>query len=143
MDKWEKRLIYLVVVLVLFGLYRLETTPKANWDEVKYHQSNEYSCSEEELEQLLRRRLGNNDELVEKKLQLTPKELREYVYNLGKDAYPMESLGDEAAESTELKSMEKIGRLGLVILLFLAVLKILSWIGLVDISLGVQPPEKD
>ena len=127
--KLEKFLIYVVLAVALFGLLTLHSQIKEGfkWEDVKYEHS-----TRSEMKNTLTRIFGedaddyyyraNRHHIVE----ATNQELRDYLYHLDKASFPMESIAEEHEESMEIDRMSRLGRLVLFFLVFLGIVKFLQ-----------------
>jgi hypothetical protein len=86
-------------------------------------------------------------------VEATDQELRDYLYHLDKASFPMESIAEEHEESMEVEKMSRLGRVLLAFLLFLGGVKILKRYNIGDkyrivrflkkFDVGFKQPDKD
>lgn len=127
--KLEKFLAYAVLAIALFGLFTLKAQMDTGfkWESTKY----EY-LTRIELETALTRIFGEdaNDYFYKSTGQYiaeaTDQGLKDYLYQIDKDVFPMESIAEEHEESMEIKKMSRLGRLVLFFLVFLGIVKFLQ-----------------
>jgi hypothetical protein len=152
----NKFLAYVVLAVALFGLLTLHSQSKEGfkWKEVKYEHTTRV-----EMKATLTRIFGddaddyyyraNRHHIVE----ATDQELRDYLYHLDKASFPMESIAEEHEESMEVEKMSRLGRVLLAFLLFLGGVKILKRYNIGDkykivrflkkFDVGFKQPDKD
>ena len=125
----EKFLTYAVLFVALFGLLTLKSQMDTGfkWESKKY----DY-LTRIELETTLERAFGEgaNDFFYKATGQYiaeaTDQGLRDYLYQVDKDVFPMESIADEHEASMEIDKMSRLGRVVVFFLLFLGGVKILK-----------------
>ena len=154
--KLRKVLPCIVLSVALYGLLALHTQVNDGfkWEELKYEQ-----FTRSEMENSLVRRFGedaddyyyraNRHHIVE----ATDQELRNYLYHLDKDSFPMESIAEEHEASMEIDRMSRLGRIVLAALIFLGIVKLLKRYNIGDkhrvirflkkFDVGFKGPDKD
>ena len=120
----KRLVIYLIVLIPLFGMFHLCSEPSLDWNKLKYQQSKTYTCSREELEAMLRNYIGKDEKLLNEKLQLPTPELRDYIYDKSKDSYPEEYIAKDAEENSSLGEIKKVGKLGIIAITILVALNL-------------------
>ena len=124
----EKYLKYAVFVVFLFGLMTLKTQCDQGfkWENKKY----DYYTRIEMVTTLDRIFGEDAPDFFEKATgkeiaSATDNEIREYLYHLDKDAFPMESIAEEHEASMEVERMSRLGRVVLFFLVILGFVKLL------------------
>ena len=125
----DKFLTCLVLAIALFGLLTLksQTEQSVKLEELKYEH-----FTRSEMVTTLTRVFGedaddyyyraNRQHIAE----AADQELRDYLYHLDKDSFPMESIAEEHEASMEIDRMHRLGRVVLFFLLFLGGVKLLK-----------------
>ena len=152
----NKFLMYTVLAVALFGLLMLnaQMNDGIKWQEQKY----EHLTRSEMVTTLTRIFKEDADDYYYRAnrhhiVEATDQELRNYLYHLDKDSFPMESIAEEHEASMEIDRMSRLGRIVLAALIFLGIVKLLKRYNIGDkhrvirflkkFDVGFKGPDKD